>query len=113
VLSPSDCALAGFCLSVWRIASAKAQPLDIIVTSGSFAFAATLLLHGIFSYRLHVEFGWLTSAYPRYYLPLAAVIPLANLALLDTIKWPAARTMLVLFLIAGPIVFRLIGTQLG
>jgi hypothetical protein len=63
----------------------------------------------VFSYRLHTEFGWLTSAYPRYYLPLAALMPLAGLSLLDAIKQPSVRTKLLVFLIAGPMVFRLLG----
>jgi hypothetical protein len=73
------------------------------------AFAGTFVIHGVFSYRLHTEFGWLTSAYPRYYLPLAALMPLAGLSLLDAIKQPSARTKLLVFLIAGPMVFRLLG----
>jgi hypothetical protein len=107
------CALAGLALTLRRIAFRKADPLDILVAAGSLAFAATFLIHGIFSYRLHVEFGWLTSAYPRYYLPLLAVVPLADLVLLNAIKQPTARTMLLFFLIAGPIVFRVIGSPLG
>lgn len=105
-------ALAGLFLSVRRIASATAEPLDVVVAAGCLAFAATLLIHGIFSYQLHVAFGWLTTAYPRYYLPLVAVVPLANLVLLDATKGRTARAMLLLFLIAGPIVFRLTATPL-
>jgi hypothetical protein len=107
------CALAGLVLALRRIAFGKADPLDILVAAGSLAFAATFLIHGIFAYRLHVEFGWLTTAYPRYYLPLIAVVPLANLVLLDAIKQPTARTVLLVFLIAGPIAFRVFGTSLG
>lgn len=107
------CALAGLALSARRIAAVKAEPLDVVVAAGFVAFAATFLSHFIFSYRLHVEFGWLTTAYPRYYLPLAAVIPLADLVLLDAIERPAARTVLIVFLIAGPIVFRAAGTPFG
>jgi hypothetical protein len=107
------CALAGILLAARRIADGKAGPLDIVVASGALAFAGTLLIHGIFSYRLHSEFGWLTSAYPRYYLPLAAVIPLAGLALLGAIERPSVRAILLGFLIAGPVVFRLLGAPLG
>lgn len=107
------CALAGLALAFRRIAFRKADALDVLVAAGSLAFAATFLIHGIFSYQLHVEFGWLTSAYPRYYLPLLAVVPLADLVLLNAIKQPTARTMLLVFLIAGPIVFRVLGSPLG
>jgi hypothetical protein len=58
------CALAGLVLAVRRIASEKADPLDIVVAAGCLAFAGTFAIHGIFSYQLHVEFGWLTTAYP-------------------------------------------------
>jgi hypothetical protein len=105
-------ALAGLFLSVRRIVSATAEPLDIVVAAGCLAFAATLLVHGVFSYRLHVEFGWLTTAYPRYYLPLVAIVPLADLVLLEAVKGRAARAVLLIFLIAGPVVFRLAGTPL-
>ena len=107
------CALAGLVIAVRRTLSAKAEPLDIIVVAGCLAFAATFMIHGIFAYRLHIEFGWLTSAYPRYYLPLLAIIPLANLVLLDAIDRPRARTLLLGFLIAGPIIFRIAGSPFG
>jgi len=107
------CAVAGLLLAGQRIAHRKEQPLDIIIAAGALAFAVTFVIHGIFSYRLHTEFGWLTSAYPRYYLPLAALIPLAGLSLLGAIKQPSARAMLLVFLIAGPVVFLLLGAPLG
>ena len=107
------CAFAGILLAARRITDGKAGPLDIVVASGALAFAGTLLIHGIFSYRLHTEFGWLTTAYPRYYLPLAAVVPLAGLILLGAIERPSVRTSLLVFLIAGPVVFRLFGAPLG
>jgi hypothetical protein len=107
------CALVGFLAAVQRMAHEKAGPLDIVVAAGMLAFAATFLLHGIFSYELHTEFGWQTTAYPRYYLPLAAIVPLAGLSLLGAIKQPSARAILLVFLIAGPLVFRLLGAPLG
>jgi hypothetical protein len=107
------CAFAGLLLSVQRIAQRNEGPLDILIAAGAVAFTGTFLIHGIFSYALHVEFGWLTSAYPRYYLPLAALVPLAGLSLLDAIKPPRARTVLIVFLIAGPVLFRLLGEPLS
>ncbi len=107
------CAFVGFLVAVQRIAHEKAGPLDIMVATGMLAFAATFLLHGIFSYGLHTEFGWQTTAYPRYYLPLAAIVPLAGLSLLGAIKPPSARAILLVFLIAGPLAFRLLGAPLG
>jgi hypothetical protein len=107
------CALAGLLLAVQRIARGKEGPLDIVIAAGALAFAGTFLVHGLFSYQLQTEFGWLTTAYPRYYLPLAALVPLAGLSLLGAIKQPRARTVLIVFLIAGPVVFRLLGEPLG
>jgi hypothetical protein len=107
------CAFVGFWVAVQRIAYQKAGPLDIVVAAGMLAFAGTFFIHAIFSYELHTEFGWLATAYPRYYLPLAAIVPLAGLSLLGAIKQPSARVMLLVFLIAGPLVFRLAGTPLG
>ncbi len=102
------CAYAGIVVAIRRVASGKAAPLDVVTATGALAFAATFVVHIVFSYRLHVEYGWLSSAYPRYYLPLAAVLPLAGLALLSEIRSRAARAILLVFLIAGPLVFRLL-----
>jgi hypothetical protein len=107
------CAFGGFMVAVQRIAHEKAGPLDIVVAAGILAFAGTFLIHGVFSYELHTEFGWQTSAYPRYYLPLAAAVPLAGLSLLGAIQQPSARAMLLVFLIAGPLLFRILGTPFG
>jgi hypothetical protein len=52
------------------------------------------------------------DAYPRYYLPLAAVVPLACLSLLAAVESMRMRQLLVGFLVAGPIVFRLLGAPL-
>ena len=106
------CALGGIWVAGVRIVRKKDGPLEIVVVAGGLAFAATFLLHGIFSYRLHTEFGWLTTAYPRYYLPLAALVPLAGLSLLVAIKQSTLRTLLLAFLIAGPVAFRLLGAPL-
>jgi hypothetical protein len=107
------CAFGGFALSVRRIACGEEGALDIVVAAGALAFAATFVVHGFFSYQRHVAFGWLMDAYPRYYLPLAAIIPLAGLSLLAATERPRTRTLLAGFLIAGPIMFRLVGAPLG
>jgi len=107
------CAYAGTVVAVRRIASGNAAPLDVVVAAGALAFAGTLVIHVVFSYRLHVEYGWLSSAYPRYYLPLAAFLPLAGLALLSDIRQPSARAILLVFLIASPVAFRLLLEPLG
>jgi hypothetical protein len=50
---------------------------------------------------------------PHNYLPLAAILPLAGLSLLGAIKQPLTRGMLLVFLIAGPLLFRVAGAPLG
>jgi hypothetical protein len=107
------CALAGITVAIRRIASGRESPLDVVIVAGALAFAGVFLIHGIFGYRLHAEFGWMTTAYPRYYLPLAALLPLAGVRLLGAIERPAARAILLVFLIAGPLVFRLLAEPLG
>ncbi len=107
------CAFAGIAIAVRRIARGQEAPLDVVIAAGALAFAATFVIHGIFSYRLHIEFGRLTTAYPRYYLPLAALLPLAGLTLLGAVRSPSVRAILLLFLIAGPVLFRLLGEPLG
>jgi hypothetical protein len=100
------CAFAGFMAAVRRIAGGKEGAVDIVVAAGGLAFAGTFVIHVIFNY---LAFPWMTSAYPRYYLPLAALVPLAGLSLLGAVKRRPARAILVIFLIFGPVVFRLLG----
>ena len=107
------CAIAGLMVSIRRIARRNDGPSDILIAAGAVAFTVTFMIHGIFGYQLHLAFGWMTSAYPRYYLPLAALVPLAGLSLLAAIEEPRLRALLVGFLIAGPIVFRLLGAPMG
>jgi hypothetical protein len=112
-LGAALCALGGLAVSVRRIARRHEGPIDIVVAAGALAFMATFVVHGFFSYQRHVDFGWRMDAYPRYYLPVAALFPLAGISLLSAIEAPRVRAWLAGFLIAGPIVFRLAGAPLG
>ena len=49
------------------------------------------------------------DAYPRYYLPLVAIVPLACLSLPPGLETPRWRNALLAFLIAGPVLFRIFG----
>jgi hypothetical protein len=49
--------------------------------------------------------GWLMDAYPRYYLPLIAIVPLACLSFLAAIESPRWRNGLLAFLVTGPVIF--------
>jgi hypothetical protein len=107
------CAFAGFVVSMRRIASGDEGPIDVMVVAGALAFSLTFVIHGVFSYPYHLTFGWMTSAYPRYYLPLAFLVPLAGLSLLAAVRHSSARAILTGFLIVGPVIFRLLGAPLG
>jgi hypothetical protein len=85
----------------------------VVVIAGTLALAATLAIHVGYSYSRHLATGWLLDAYPRYYLPLAAIVPLAGLSLAATIEASRWRAALLAFLIAGPILFRIFGAPLG
>jgi hypothetical protein len=106
-------ALAGIACSLHRLWRRREMALDVVVLAGAAALAATFAIHVGYSYSRHVATGWLMDAYPRYYLPLAAIVPLAGLSLLDSIAAPRWRTALLAFLIAGPVLFRILGAPLG
>ena len=72
-----------------------------------------LAVHVYYSYGRYAATGWLMDAYPRCCLPLIAIVPLACLSLLAAIETPRWRNGLLAFLIAGPIVFRLLGAPPG
>ena len=97
------CALAGIALSLRRLWRRQETALDVVVVAGTLALAATFAIHVSYSYGRHVATGWLMDAYPRYYLPLAAIVPLAGLSLLAAVEAPRWRAALLAFLIAGPV----------
>lgn len=107
------CAAAGTGLSLRRLWRRQETALDVVVIAGALALALTFTLHVRHSYADHLATGWLMEAYPRYYLPLVAIVPLAGLSLTGAIRSPRWRVGLLAFLIAGPIVFRLLGAPLG
>ncbi len=107
------CAVAGIALSVRRVTRAEQVPADIVIAAAAVAFVVTFAIHLVFSYQRHVVYGWPPDAFPRYYLPLAVLVPLACMALLAAIGQRRVWGALVGFLIAGPIVFRLFGAPLG
>ena len=70
-------------------------------------------IHVDFSYGRHLATGWLMDAYPRYCLPLTAIMPLAGRSLYRAIEEPRGRNVLLAFLIAGPAIFRIFGAPFG
>jgi hypothetical protein len=107
------CALAGLALSLRRLWRRQETALDAVVGAGALALAATFAIHVAYSYGRYVATGWLMDAYPRYYLPLAAIVPLACLSLLAAIETPRWRAGLAAFLVVGPVIFRIFGAPLG
>jgi hypothetical protein len=107
------CALAGIALSLCRLWRRQDSALDIVVSAGAVALVATFAIHVTYSYGRHLATGWMMDAYPRYYLPLAAIVPLAGLSLLAAVETPRRRAALLAFLIAAPAIFRVFGAPLG
>jgi hypothetical protein len=107
------CALAGSALSLRRLWRRRDTALDVVVIAGAVALVATFAIHVSYSYGRHLATGWLMDAYPRYYLPLAAIVPLAGLSLLAAVETPRRRAALLAFLIAAPAIFRVFGAPLG
>jgi len=103
------CAVAGLWLSLARMLHRSEKPLDVIVIAGWSAIIFTFVVHLIFSFERHTSTGWMLDAYPRYYLPLAATIPLAALSLAAAIRSSRLYYWLIGFLILGPILFRVLG----
>ena len=106
------CAFAGLVISGQRIAKGKESPIDVLLSAGALAFSATFVIHVAFSYQRHLDFGWMMDAFPRYYLPIAALIPLAGFSLLAAITDQRMRTLLAGVLISSPILFLLLGAPL-
>jgi hypothetical protein len=98
--------VAGVALSLRRLWRQRETPLDVIVVAGATALIATFAIHVTYSYGRHLATGWLLDAYPRYYLPLAAIVPLAGLSLAAAIGAPRLRATLLAVLAIGPIVAR-------
>lgn len=107
------CAAAGLTISLRRIWRRQETRLDVIVIAGSLGLATTVPFLVGYNYSYYVASGWLAGAYPRYYLPLAAIVPLAGLSLAQAISAPRWRMALLTFLIAGPVVFRILGAPAG
>ena len=107
------CALAGIAVSLRRLWRRQETALDVVVVAGTVALVATFAVHVTYSYGRHVATGWMMDAYPRYYLPLVAIVPLAGLSLLAAVETPRRRAALLAFLIAGPAIFRVFGAPLG
>jgi hypothetical protein len=107
------CALAGIALSLRRLWRRQDTALDVVVIAGTMALVATFAIHVTYSYGRHLATGWLMDAYPRYYLPLAAIVPLAGLSLLAAVEAPRRRAALLAFLIVAPAIFRVFGAPLG
>jgi hypothetical protein len=107
------CAGAGLIVSVRRVWRREETKLDVIVIAGALGLATIVPFLVGYNYSYYVATGWLAGAYPRYYLPLAAIVPLAGISLAEAISAPRWRAALLTFLIAGPVIFRILGAPGG
>ncbi len=106
------CAAAGIWVSARKILRREERSLDVVIVAGAVAIAATFACHIAFSYERHLATGWMMDAYPRYYLPMAAIIPLAGLSAASIPRGTALRRFMLAFLIAGPMLFLIFGVPL-
>ena len=108
-------ALTGIVLSLRRLGHSRETTLDVMVIAGAAALAVTFALHAGYSYNYsrHYSSGWMANVDPRYYLPIAAIVPLACLSLLAAIEDPRWRTALLVFLVGGPMLFLGFGASIG
>jgi hypothetical protein len=106
-------AVAGWVVSLRAIVGWRAGPSDFLVVAGLVSITLTLALHIAFSYQRHLQSGWMMDAYPRYYLPLIAIVPMAAVKLTSTFRFSRTRTILAGFLVGAPIVFGIFGAPIG
>lgn len=105
--------LAGAAQALRAVAQRKPTPADLLIAAGTVATLLTLAVHIAFSYHRHLQTGWMMDAYPRYYLPLLAIMPMAALRLVSSIESSRARTALLALLIAAPMIFQAFGEPAG
>ena len=108
-------ALIGIVLSLGRLRHSRETTLDVMVIAGAAALAITFALHAGYSYNYsrHYSSGWMANVDPRYYLPIAAIVPLAGLSVLAAIEDPRWRAALLIFLVGGPMLFLGFGASIG
>ena len=106
-------AAAGTLLSWRAIGAGRGSDTDMMVAAGMLATVATLTIHIAFSYQRHLATGWMMDAYPRYYLPMMAIVPLAAMTLANAAPSARIRSVLLSFLIVAPVVLGLFGAPLG
>jgi len=106
-------AAAGTMLCLRTSLTDRSGTSDPIVLAGMLAAVATLAIHVMFSYQRHLQTGWMMDAYPRYYLPVIAIVPIAAVKFTNAIQSSRSRTMLLSFLIVAPLIFGLFGAPLG
>jgi hypothetical protein len=106
-------AAAGAAMSTRAIMADRGGPSASIVAAGMLAIVVTLAIHIVFSYQRHLQTGWMMDAYPRYYLPMIAIVPMAALTFTCAIRSPKTRAFLLSFLVAAPLIFELFAAPLG
>lgn len=112
------CAVVGAGKAARRVVRREASPIDIVIVAGFATTAVTATIHLIYSYARHINYAVIgglptyafePDAYPRYYMPLGAVVPLGYLVFLAS-KHGLARRIFIVAAIAGPITLEILGT---
>jgi hypothetical protein len=106
-------AAAGVVVSARAILADRGGPSAAIVAAGMLAIVVTLAIHILFSYQRHLQTGWMMDAYPRYYLPMIAIVPMAALAFTSAVRSAKTRALLLSFLVVAPLIFEFFGAPLG
>jgi hypothetical protein len=115
ILPVATLALAamGAAMSTRAFMAGRSGPSAPVVVAGMLAIVVTLAIHIMFSYQRHLQTGWMMDAYPRYYLPAIAIVPMGAFIFTCAIRSPKTRTLLLSFLVAAPLIFKLFGAPLG
>lgn len=103
------CAAAGAWVSGRRLFRREESPNDVLIVAGCATLCFTLACHLVFSYRHHIAYAYVADAYPRYYLPLIGIVPLAGLSALSALRESGAKAALAGLLVGGPIAVSLFG----
>ncbi|MFX4083819.1 hypothetical protein ACKU27_01805 [Sphingobium yanoikuyae] len=87
----------------------RRDSLAMLILAGGAAAAGVMLVHILFSYQRHLATGWMMDAYPRYYLPLLPIVPLAALYAIRSLPDARHRRLARGLMAGAPLLFALIG----
>lgn len=101
--------MSGIFMATRRLLHGIERPMDVVLLSGTLAFAVTFTCHIVFSYERHLATGWMMDAYFRYYLPVVAIVPIGGLVFAETLNNFRINRTFLIFLIISPVIFECFG----